>query len=106
MTLFEILTDEQTGLGIPCAYSHFTEEDSPSAPPYLVYLGGGQDNFKADDTFYYSRNRYQIEYYFTEKNEALEAQIEQLLLDNGYLYQKSDDVYIESEGVFVIYYNV
>ena len=102
MTLFEIL--QQTGL--PCAYSHFDEENSPSAPPYIVYLGGGQNNFEADNTYYYQRNRYQIEYYFTKKDEDAEAQIEQLLLANGYLYDKSEDVYIEDEGVFVIYYNV
>lgn len=102
MTLFEIL--QQTGL--PCAYSHFDEENSPAAPPYIVYLGGGQDNFEADNNYYYQRNRYQIEYYFTKKDEDAEAQIEQLLLANGYLYDKSEDVYIEDEGVFVIYYNV
>lgn len=102
MTLFEIL--QQTGL--PCAYSHFDEENSPATPPYIVYLGGGQDNFEADNTYYYQRNRYQIEYYFTRKDEEAEAQIEQLLLANGYLYDKSEDVYIEDEGVFVIYYNV
>lgn len=102
MTLFEIL--QQTGL--PCAYSHFDEENSPAAPPYIVYLGGGQDNFEADNTYYYQRNRYQIEYYFTKKDEDAEAQIEQMLLANGYLYDKSEDVYIEDEGVFVIYYNV
>lgn len=102
MTIFEIL--QQTGL--PCAYSHFNDEDSPAAPPYIVYLGGGQDVFEADNTHYWRNNRYQVEYYFTAKDEDAEAQIEQLLLDNGYLYEKSEDVYIEDEGVFVIYYNV
>lgn len=106
MTIFEILTDPQTGLGIPCAYSHFNDEDAPAAPPYLVYMGAGQDDFEADNTYYHKRNRYQIEYYFTDKDEDLEAQIEQLLLDNSYLYEKSEDVYIESEGVFVIYYTI
>ena len=106
MTLFEILTDPQTGLGIPCAYSHFRDEDVPEAPPYLVYIGNGQDTFEADNSYYWSRNRYQIEYYFTEKDEDQEAAIEKLLLDNGYLYDKSEDVYIEEQGVFVIYYYV
>lgn len=108
MTLFEILTNQQTGLGIPCVYSHFRGKGTkaPEAPPYIAYLGDGQDNFEADDTYYHNRNRYQIEYYFTDKDEDLEATLEQLLVDNGYLYTKSEDVYIESEGVFVIYYNV
>lgn len=106
MTLFQILSDPNTGVGIPVAYSHFTEKSAPDAPPYLVYLGNGQDSFKADDTYYYTNNRYQIEYYFTEKDEIEEAKIEKLLLDNGYRYNKSEDVYIEDEGVFVIYYQI
>lgn len=106
MTLFQILTDPQTGLGLPCAYSHFRDDEVPEAPPYMVYIGNGQDDFEADNTYYFARNRYQIEYYFTEKNEEQEAAIEKLLLDNGYLYDKSEDVYIEEQGVFVIYYYV
>lgn len=106
MTLFQILNDPQTGVGIPVAYSHFTEKNSPSEPPYLVYLGDGQDTFKADNTFIYTNNRYQIEYYFTEKDEIEEAKIEKILLDNGYRYEKSEDIYIEDEGVFVIYYQI
>jgi hypothetical protein len=106
MTLFEILTNPQTGLGLPCAYSHFRDDEVPEAPPYLVYIGNGQDNLDADNTFYWRRNRYQIEYYFTIKDENQEAAIEKLLLDNGYLYDKTEDVYIEDQGVFVIYYNV
>jgi hypothetical protein len=106
MTLYQILTDEEKGVGIPVAYSHFTDKDSPSSPPYIVYLGNGQDNFKADDTFYFTENRYQIEYYFTEKDEEEESKIEKCLLDNGLRYEKSEDVYIEDEGVFVIYYQI
>lgn len=105
MTIYEILTDPQTGLSIPCAYSHFTK-NVPKAPPYLVYIGAGQDTFDADNTFYWSHNRYQLEYYFTKKDEAQEAEIETLLLNNGLKYQKSEDVFIESENVFVIYYNI
>ena len=106
MTLFEILTNPETGLGIPCAYSHFRDDEVPESPPYLVYMGDGQDTFEADNTYYWTRNRYQIEYYFTTKDEDQEAAIEKLLLDNGYLYDKTEDVYIEDQGVFVIYYNV
>ena len=88
---------------MPCAYSHFKTQQEP---PYLVYLGSGQDVLEADNTHYWKNNRYQIEYYFTEKNETNEAAIEEVLLDNGLLYDKSEDVYIENEGVFVIYYTV
>lgn len=109
MTLFELLTDDDTGLDIPVTYSHFdTPQDGQMniKPPYLAYIGSGQDNFKADNTYFWNRNRYQLEYYFTEKDEDKEAAIEQVLVDNGYLYEKSEDVLIEDQGVFVIYYQI
>lgn len=88
-------------LSIPSVYSHFRK---PTKPPYIVYLGAGQNTFSADDTFTWRENTYQLEYYFTEKNETLEAEIENALLESGYRYQKSEDVYIDDEDVFVIYY--
>lgn len=101
MSIFQVL---QT-LNIPCAYSHF-RNDTAVAPPYIVYVGSGQNTFKADNTIYHKNNNYRIEYYFTQKDEAKEELIESTLVSNGYIYEKSDDAWIESEGVFVIYYFV
>ena len=91
------------GTSLPCAYSHFK---TPQNPPYIVYIGNGQDVFEADNTHYWRRNTYQVEYYFTTKNEQNEASIEDALLNAGYLYEKSEDVYIEDQNVFVIYYYI
>lgn len=99
MTIYQVLQ----GTGLPCAYSHFKK---PVEPPYIVYIGDGQDTMDADNTHYWRNNRYQVEYYFTQKNETNEAAIEDALLDNGYNYTKSEDVFIEAEGVFVIYYTI
>lgn len=99
MTIYQTL--QSTGL--PCAYSHFKKAQTP---PYIVYIGNGQDVFEADNTHYWRENTYQVEYYFTEKNEENEAVIEEKLLENGFLYEKSGDVYIEDEGIFVIYYYI
>ena len=103
-TLYEILKLS----GLPCAYSHFKDDDGelPFAPPYIVYIGSGQNDLAADNTYIWTRNQYQIEYYFTKKDEAKESLIEKLLLQYGYNYTKSEDVYIQEENVFVIYYNV
>lgn len=97
MTIYETL--QSTGL--PCAYSHFKTKHEP---PYLIYIGSGQDTFDADNTIYWRRNTYQVEYYFTEKDEANETAIEEALLAGGFKFTKSEDVYIESEDVQVIYY--
>lgn len=108
MTFYQTLQTIGNTLGIPVAYSHFKTGgmNTPAYPPYMVYMGNGQDNFEADNTHYYSQNRYRLEYYFTEKNEALEADLEEELLKAGFLYDKSEDTFIESEGVFVIYYQI
>ena len=85
MTIYQTL--QSTGL--PCAYSHFkTAQD----PPYIVYIGSGQDVLNADNTHYWRRNTYQVEYYFTTKNESNEAAIEDALLENGFIYEKSEDI--------------
>lgn len=87
--------------GLPCAYSHFKTDQTP---PYIVYVGNGQDNLDADNTHYWRNNRYQVEYYFTEKSESNEAGIEDALLGAGFLYEKSEDIYLEDQDVFLIYY--
>lgn len=99
MTIYETLQNT----GLPCAYSHFRTDQ---VPPYIVYIGNGQDVMEADNTHYWRNNRYQVEYYFTTKNEQNEASIEDALLAAGYLYEKSEDIFIEDQGVFVIYYYV
>jgi len=99
MSIYQVL--QSTGL--PCAYSHFKKAQSP---PYIVYIGNGQNTFQADDTHYWKQNTYQVEYYFTTKNEQNEEAIESALLENGFLYEKSEDIYIEEEEAFVIYYYI
>ena len=87
--------------GLPCAYSHFKTDQTP---PYIVYVGNGQDNLDADNTHYWRNNRYQVEYYFTEKSESNEASIEDALLGAGFIYEKSEDIYLEDQDVFLIDY--
>ena len=99
MTIYQTL--QSTGL--PCAYSHFKKKQSP---PYIVYIGSGQNTFGADNTHYWKQNSYQVEYYYTQKNESNEASIENALLGAGFLYEKSEDIYIEDEGIFVVYYYI
>ena len=98
-TLYDILSD----LKIPVAYGRFKE---PVELPFIVYLGEGQEDFSADNTYYHKTNNYRIEYYFTDKNEAVEEAIETVLLENGLLYTKSEDIYISEEDVFEIYYTI
>lgn len=98
-TIYETL--QSTGL--PCVYSHWKTRP---ALPYLVYVGDGQSYAAGDDTYNWTRNRYHIEYYYNQKNEAAEQAIEACLLTNQSNYTKSEDIYIDDEDMYVIYYYV
>lgn len=99
MSLFETLRNT----GLPVAYGRFK---SAKSPPYIIYLGNGQNEFFADDGIFYKDNQYQVEYYYEEKDEAAERKIEEALTAAGYLYTKSEDIYVQSEDMFVIYYYI
>lgn len=99
MKIYDVLKT----LGIPCAYGLFKDKQ---VPPFIVYLGNGQNQFHADDTVYSKTNLYQCEYYFKKKDEAKEDKIENAFLGNGYMFSKSEDVYIGDEKVFCIYYDI
>lgn len=100
MTMQQVL--EQTGLLV----RYFTLDGKKQPAKYLVWYGNGQSTSAADDTLYFRANEYVVEYYYKRKDEEAEAKIEKALLDAGYQYTKGEDVYIDDEGVFVIYYYV
>ena len=99
----ELLVEALETTGLEVRYSHFT---NPAEPPFIVYLGNGQNQFDADDTIYWKENEFRVEYYYTLKDPDMEETIEAALLGNGFRYTKSEDTWIESEGVFLIYYYV
>lgn len=92
---------EQTGL--PNFYGTLKEE---TQTPYLVWYGNGQNTFQADNTHYFRENNYIVEYYFDLKDPDTEEMIEDILLEYGLNYEKSEDVYINDEHVFLIYYYI
>lgn len=100
MTMQEVL--ETTGLPV----WYFTPKGKKLPARYLVWYGNGQTAANADDTLYFRKNGYIAEYYYSKKDEKAESEIEAVLLDNGYLYEKSEDAYIDDEGVYLIYYYI
>ncbi|WP_425539444.1 hypothetical protein [Microaceticoccus formicicus] len=90
-------------LGLPVAYmKHVTAQKLP----YLVYLGSGSSNFVADNRVYNSENNYTVEYYFDRKSTTTEKKIEKLFNDNEIVWQKSEDIYIRDEEMYLIRYYV
>ena len=57
--------------GIPYAYDHFAEGESP-APPFICYILPDDDNFAADGRVYYRISGVRIELYTDFKDLSLE----------------------------------
>ena len=71
---------EETGL--PFAYDHFAEGESPD-PPFICYLVPNSDNFSADGKVYYKINELHIELYTDCKDLSAEQKLEDVLDDTA-----------------------
>ena len=90
--------------GIPYAYDHFAEGESPD-PPFICFLFPGSDNFSADNIVYAAFENLNIELYTDEKNPELEASVEAVLTEHELFWQKSE-VWIESEKLYDVLYQM
>ena len=100
--MMERLAEMLTALGLPYAYDHFAEGESP-APPFVCYLLPGSDNFSADGKVYYKINEVHIELYTDLKNPDLEQQLEDILDEASIFYNKTE-VWIDSEKLYEVLY--
>ncbi len=89
---------------LPYAYHHFVEGESPE-PPFLVFLYPNSDNFAADGMVYFKVNRLNIELYTDLKDVELEETVEAVLDKHGIFYEKSE-VWIESENLYEVLYQM
>ena len=90
------------GLGIPFAYDHFAQGESPD-PPFICYLILASDNFSADGKVYYKIDLYNIELYTDLKDLSLERKIDEALDEASIFYNKSE-TWIESESLYEVLY--
>ena len=89
-------------MGLPFAYHHFAEGESPE-PPFVCYLLPGSKNFGADGKVYYKINEVHIELCTDWKDLAVEQDVEAVLDGHGVFYNKSE-VWIESEKLYEVLY--
>ena len=101
MTHEEVL-EMMEGIGLPYAYDHFAEGESPD-PPFVVFLYPSADNFAADGIVYYTANVLHIELYTDKKDPDSEALVETALTENELFFNKSE-VWIESERLYEVLY--
>lgn len=87
-------------IGIPFAYDHFAEGESPD-PPFICYLLPGSDNFAADGRVYYKISEVRIELYTDYKDIVLEEKVTGVLDCHGIFYEQSE-VWIEEEKLYEV----
>jgi hypothetical protein len=97
--LLEVLQE----IGIPFAYDHFAEGESPD-PPFICYLIPASDNFSADGRVYFKANEVHIELYTDKKDIDKEALVEAVLDSHGIFYDRTE-VWIESERLYEVLYS-
>ena len=90
--------------GIPYAYDHFAEGESPD-PPFICFLFPGSDNFSVDNIVYATFENLNIELYTDEKDPELETSVEAVLTEHELFWQKSE-VWIESEKLYEVLYQM
>ena len=86
--------------GIPFAYDHFAEGESP-APPFICYLLPDDDNVAADGRVYYRISGVRIELYTDFKDPSLEKKVTAVLDSHGIFYAQSE-VWIEEEKLYEV----
>lgn len=90
-------------LGVPNAYDHF-DEGTATAPPFICFFYPGSNDFVADNENYQAIRPLTIELYTDEKDFALEARVEAMLIANGLPFSRSES-YIEIERLYEVIYN-
>lgn len=90
-------------MGIPYAYDHFVEGETPD-PPFLCYLLPGSDNFSADGKVYHRISEVRLELYTDFKDLSSEQQVETALDAAGFFYNKTE-TWIDSEKLYEVLYS-
>ena len=90
-------------IGIPYAYDHFAEGESPD-PPFHCYLLPGSSNFSADGKVYHRVSEVRLELYTDYKDLASEQKVEDALDAAGLFYNKTE-TWIDSEKLYEVLYS-
>lgn len=101
---YEEIYEMMQEIGLPFAYHHFAEGESPD-PPFLLFLSPGEETFSADNLMYHSFKQLNVELYTDEKSPETEQRVEKVLLQHNLYYTKTE-AWIESEKLYEILYEL
>ncbi len=101
---YEEINAMMNEIGLPYAYHHFAEGESPE-PPFLLFLTPSANAFGADNKMYFSSKRLAIELYTDIKSPSDEIRVENILTAHEIFFEKSE-VFIESEKLYEVIYEM
>ena len=101
---YEEISEMMQEIGLPFAYHHFAEGESPKSP-FLLFLSPGENTFGADNLMYFSFKRLIIELYTDVKSPETEQRVEDALTQRGIYYTKTE-IWIESERLYEVLYEM
>ena len=99
---YDGITNMLKEAGLPLAYDHFAEGESPE-PPFLIFLFPGSDNMYADNGVYFKISQLNMELYTDKKDPELEEKLEDILTAHEIPWEKSE-VWIDSEKMYEVLY--
>lgn len=99
---YDGITNMLKEAGLPLAYDHFAEGESPE-PPFLIFLFPGSDNMFADNGVYFKISQLNMELYTDKKDPELEEKLEDILTAHEISWEKSE-VWIDSEKMYEVLY--
>lgn len=89
-------------IGVPFAYDHFAEGESPD-PPFICYLLPGSGNFAADGRVYFKIDDVHIELY-TDKKDLQSEKLVEDALDAASVFYAKLETWIDSEKLYEVLY--
>ena len=101
---YEEINAMMAEMGLPYAYHHFAEGESPE-PPFLLFLSPGENTFGADNLMYFKSKQIAIELYTDLKSPETEEIIESVLTAHKIYYAK-EETFIESEKLYEVIYEM
>ena len=99
---YDDITNMLKEAGLPLAYDHFAEGESPE-PPFLIFLFPGSDNMFADNGVYFKISQLNMELYTDKKDPKKKKKLEDILTAHEIPWEKSE-VWIDSEKMYEVLY--
>lgn len=91
-------------INLPYTYRSFPIGNVPELP-YFVFYFPSNDDFSADNINYVRIDNVNIELYTENKDFETEKQVETILTQNGFYFDKSE-TYIQQEQMYEVLYTI